>query len=138
MIADDDPFDVHKLALSDDQVRERLASVPHRMRKRRQHFIKVPWVWAERLAHAPAHCHLSGSAACALPTLERRWRAFHAFEHCDGRRRGNPLAQVGSAEGVGTAGPDHCRAAFAARSAGHRCDPRMSVCRTCCCSPGAA
>ncbi len=70
MIADDDPFDVHKLALSDDQVRERLASVPHRMRKRRQHFIKVPWVWAERLAHAR---HIA-TYRVALHVLYRHWK----------------------------------------------------------------
>jgi hypothetical protein len=65
-----DPFDVDKLALTDEQVRERLAIVPRKIRKQRQQFIKVPWVWAERLAKA----HYAATYRVALHVLHQHWK----------------------------------------------------------------
>jgi hypothetical protein len=44
----DDSFDLKSLVLP--TVRERLAVVPRKIQKRRQHFVKVPWTWIERLS----------------------------------------------------------------------------------------
>jgi|SRR5262249_41924429 len=52
MMDADDPYaDLkrHRLA---PEILERLAVVSQPIRKRRQHFIKVPWGWVERLAAA--------------------------------------------------------------------------------------
>src|SRR6476659_8146541 len=55
MNKDRDPFE--GLALTDEQVKERLAVVPRKVLKRRQQFIMVPWTWAEKLvgAHGQAY-----------------------------------------------------------------------------------
>jgi hypothetical protein len=51
MTADtEDPFDLKKLALPPEMARQQWAAVPRRIQKRRQHFVKVPWTWIERLA----------------------------------------------------------------------------------------
>jgi hypothetical protein len=47
-----DPFDLKTLRLTGDQVGERLAAVPAKIQKRRQHFIKLPMTWYERLRGA--------------------------------------------------------------------------------------
>ena len=50
MNRDRDPFE--GLALTDEQVKERLAVVPRKIQKRREHFVKVPGLWVERLVGA--------------------------------------------------------------------------------------
>ena len=49
----DDPDDMAAYALTDEQVRERLAVVPRKIQKRRKQFVMVPCTWVERLADAP-------------------------------------------------------------------------------------
>ena len=49
----EDPFDLQALRVDpNDGELLRLAKVPAKVQKRRGHFIKVPWVWFERLAGA--------------------------------------------------------------------------------------
>jgi hypothetical protein len=67
-MTDEDPF--ANLALTNDQVRERLAIVPRKIAKRRRHFIRVPWVWAERLVEA----RLISTYRVALHVLYEDWR----------------------------------------------------------------
>jgi hypothetical protein len=52
-MTDDDPFNLNGLALTEEQVKERLAVVPRKIQKRRQQFVMVPWTWRERLEGAP-------------------------------------------------------------------------------------
>jgi hypothetical protein len=52
MTANRDHLNPDELALTDEQVQERLASVPRKIQKRRQHFIALPWMWFERLKGA--------------------------------------------------------------------------------------
>ena len=61
-----DPFDLKRLAL-----RERLAVVPRKIQKQRRHFVKVPGIWAERLARA----RYIVSYRVALHLLYRHWKA---------------------------------------------------------------
>jgi hypothetical protein len=67
-MSQDDSFD--GLALTDDQVRERLANVPRKIQKRRRHFIKVPWAWVERLAKA----RYTATYRVALHLLYQHWK----------------------------------------------------------------
>ena len=68
MNKDRDPFE--GLALTDEQVKERLAVVPRKIQKRRKHFILVPWTWAERLAEA----NYIGTYRTALHLLYQHWK----------------------------------------------------------------
>jgi hypothetical protein len=45
-------------------------SVPKKLQRQRQHFIKVPWRWAERLAKA----HHIATYRLALHVLYRHWK----------------------------------------------------------------
>jgi hypothetical protein len=45
------PFDLNALRLTDDQVRV-LTVVPRKIQNRRQQFVRVPWLWVERLRDA--------------------------------------------------------------------------------------
>ena len=45
----DDPLNLDRLTLVDNQIPERRVSAPRKVQKRRQHFIMVPWAWFERL-----------------------------------------------------------------------------------------
>jgi hypothetical protein len=65
----DDSFDLKGLVLP--PVRERLAVVPRKIQKRRQHFVKVPWVWVERLAEA----HYTVTYRVALHLLYQHWKS---------------------------------------------------------------
>jgi hypothetical protein len=65
----DDPFDIENLALTDEQVRARLAVVPRKILKRRQHFVQVPWVWIEKLAGAHGQTY-----RVALALLYLHWK----------------------------------------------------------------
>ena len=47
--------DLEGLALPAEMVTERLAIVPRKIRKRRQHFTMVPHTWRERLDGATGH-----------------------------------------------------------------------------------
>ncbi len=49
----EDPFDLQALRVDpNDGELIRLAKVPAKVQKRRGHFIKVPWVWFEKLGDA--------------------------------------------------------------------------------------
>jgi hypothetical protein len=63
----DDPID--GFVLTDDQVQQRLASVPRKIQKRRQHFVQVPWAWVERLVGAPGQTY-----RLALMLLYQHWK----------------------------------------------------------------
>jgi len=68
-MSDHHELDVGKFALTNEQVRQRLASVPFKMRKRRQQFVKVPWTWVDKLAGA------TGQTYCvALCLLHLHWQ----------------------------------------------------------------
>jgi hypothetical protein len=60
-----DPFDLKGLVLP----RERLAVVPRKTQKRRQHFVKVPWIWIERLNKSPGNTY-----RVALYVLYEHWK----------------------------------------------------------------
>jgi hypothetical protein len=47
-MTEEDPFDLSKLVLPREMIRERCITVPRKIRH--GHFVKVPWVWIERLA----------------------------------------------------------------------------------------
>jgi hypothetical protein len=66
MIAD--PFDLETLQLTDDQIRV-LNVTPRKIRKRRAHFITVPFTWLERLQDAPGQTY-----RLALLLLYRHWQ----------------------------------------------------------------
>jgi hypothetical protein len=66
----DDPFDINKLALTDEQVEERLAVVPRKIQKRRRHFIMMPMAWRERLDGATGHTIL-----VALDLIYLGWKS---------------------------------------------------------------
>jgi hypothetical protein len=48
---DDDPFDLERLRLPSEQA-QTATRTPHRIAKRREHFIRVPFGWLERLKGA--------------------------------------------------------------------------------------
>ena len=67
MTDDRNPFaDLDALRLS-----EHLASVPEKIRKRRQQFVKVPWTWIERLIAA----RQIATYRVALFVLHQSWKA---------------------------------------------------------------
>jgi hypothetical protein len=77
MTIGDDPFDLEKLRLRPENIRaytdsagEKWATVPLKVRRRRQHFVKVPWTWVERLAEA----RYVATYRLALYVLYRHWR----------------------------------------------------------------
>jgi hypothetical protein len=65
----DDPFDLDRLTFRDDQIQERPASVPAKIERRRQHFIKVPWRWMEKLSSASGR-----TFEVALRLLYMHWK----------------------------------------------------------------
>jgi hypothetical protein len=77
MKIEDDPFaDLEKLRLHPEHYRastagEKWATVPLKVRRRRQHFVKVPWTWVERLADA----RYVATYRLALHVLYQHWRA---------------------------------------------------------------
>lgn len=48
----------------------KLAAVPKQIRRRRQHFVRVPWTWVERLAKA----RYTATYRVALHILYRHWK----------------------------------------------------------------
>jgi len=126
-VTEDDPFDLEKLRLRPEDVKayagetgEKWAVVPLKVRRRRQHFVKVPWVWVERLAEARLiatyrvallvlylHWENGGkpftlsNGAAALVGVERsaKWRALRELEQFGliairRRKRKTPLITV--------------------------------------------
>jgi hypothetical protein len=67
MKAEDDPFDLENLRLPPEQLFQ--PRTPHRIAKRREHFIKVPFEWLVRLEGASGK-----SYALALHLLYLHWR----------------------------------------------------------------
>jgi hypothetical protein len=61
-----DDFDLEKLRLP---LGEKWAVVPLKIRKRRQHFVKVPWTWVERLDGASGKTY-----RVALCLLYQYWK----------------------------------------------------------------
>jgi hypothetical protein len=66
----DDPFDLKKLRVdpADGEI-VRLVKVPTKIRKRRQRFIKVPWIWFEKLASESGQTY-----RVALYLMYRHWK----------------------------------------------------------------
>jgi hypothetical protein len=65
---EDDPFDLEKLRLR-PEADENWAVVPLKIRRRRRHFVKVPWAWVEKLAEA----RYISTYRVALHVLYRDW-----------------------------------------------------------------
>jgi hypothetical protein len=59
------------LALPPEMVRERLAAVPRKIQKRRDHFVRVPWTWIERLAKTQS----ANTYRVALHLLYLHWKS---------------------------------------------------------------
>jgi hypothetical protein len=68
MTHEDDPFDLEKLRLH-PKANEKWAVVPLKVRRRRRHFVKVPWTWVERLVEA----RYIATYRVALYVLYRHW-----------------------------------------------------------------
>ena len=67
---DQDPYaDLKQHALTPEML-AKLAVVPRKIQKRRQHFVQVPWTWVERLAKAR---HIA-TYRVALHVLYRHWK----------------------------------------------------------------
>jgi hypothetical protein len=71
---EEDPFNLNKLVLPREMIRERCITVPRKIRH--GHFVKVPWAWIERLA--PTH-----SAAT--------YRVAHHVLYQHWKQRGQPI-----------------------------------------------
>ena len=72
-----------------------LAVVPRKIQKRRQHFVKVPWTWIERLATA----RYIATYRVALHMLYRHWKRAANPSHCqrhDGRWKASSGEQNGA------------------------------------------
>jgi hypothetical protein len=66
-----DPFDIKVLRINpnDPSIVPRPVGTPLKIRKRREQFIKVPWVWAEKLMGASGRTY-----AVALHLLHLHWK----------------------------------------------------------------
>jgi hypothetical protein len=67
---DDDPYADLKQHRLTPEMLEKLAVVPRKIQRRRQHFVKVPWTWIERLARA----RYTATYRVALHVLYRHWK----------------------------------------------------------------
>jgi len=65
---EDDPFDLERLRLHPEAC-EKWAVVPLKVRRRRQHFVRVPWTWVEKLAEA----RYIATYRVALHVLYQHW-----------------------------------------------------------------
>ena len=65
-----DPLHLDNLRLPPEMVRERWAVVPKKIQKQRQHFVKVPWPWVERLRAAKN----TATYRVALYLLYQHWK----------------------------------------------------------------
>ena len=118
-MTDDKAIDLENYALPDGPIRERPASVPRKIAKRRQHFVRVPWAWVERLKGAGGstyrlalillYLHWKGNGEpvklangmLQIDGVSRhsKWRALNELERRDmivveRRRRRSPLIRV--------------------------------------------
>jgi hypothetical protein len=66
----DDSFDLKKLVLPPEIVRERRGIEPKKIQKRRAYFVKVPWVWVEQLDGAAGQTY-----RLALCLLYLHWKS---------------------------------------------------------------
>jgi hypothetical protein len=79
MKIEDDPFaNLEKLRLQPEHYQasttgagKKWATVPLKVQKRRRHFVKVPWIWVERLGEA----RYIATYRLALHVLYRHWKA---------------------------------------------------------------
>ena len=116
---DEDPYaDLKQHALTPEML-EKLAVVPRKIQKRREHFVKVPWTWVERLkglqgkpTGLPCACSTctgkvaaspsSSPTACCRSTASvarAKWKALSDLEQrgliaVERRRRRSPLIRV--------------------------------------------
>jgi hypothetical protein len=70
MVDDPDPYADLKQHRLDPEMLAKLAVVPRKIRKRREHFVKVPWTWVERLVKA----RYTATYRVALHVLYRHWK----------------------------------------------------------------
>ena len=124
MTPDDDPYanlKQHRLTPETQTMIERqVARVPKKIRKRQQHFVMVPWAWAERLQGASGktyrvaicllylHWRGSKSGPIKLPngmlkidgvSRQSKWRALNDLERrrlivVEHRPRKSPLVRL--------------------------------------------
>jgi hypothetical protein len=67
----DDPYADLKQHRLTPETLAKLAGVPRKIRKRREHFVQFPWPWVERLAKA----RYIATYRVALHVLYRHWKA---------------------------------------------------------------
>ena len=116
---DDKAIDLEKYALPDRPIPERRATVPRKIRRRGEHFVRVPWAWVERLNGARGstyrlalillYLHWKGNGEpiklangmLRIDGISRysKWRALNELERrgmivVERRRRRSPLIQV--------------------------------------------
>jgi hypothetical protein len=119
MTDDDKAIDLEKYALSDGPIRERPASVPRKIMRRRRHFVQVPWTWVDRLKGAQGSTYrvalillyldwkgngepiklANGMLRIDGVSRYSKWRALNELERrgmivVERRRRRSPLIQV--------------------------------------------
>jgi hypothetical protein len=68
MIEDEDQLDIAKFRLPPEMVRGRRITVPRKIRH--GHFVKVPWIWIERLART----HSAATYRVAMHLLYQHWK----------------------------------------------------------------
>ena len=71
MVDDPDPYADLKQHRLTPEMLAKLAVVPRKIQRRREHFVKVPWSWVERLAKA----RYTATYRVALHILYRRWKS---------------------------------------------------------------
>ena len=69
-MTENDPYADLKQHRMTPEILATLAVVPRKIQKRRQHFVKVPWTWIERLANA----RYTATYRVALHILYRHWK----------------------------------------------------------------
>jgi hypothetical protein len=67
---EDDPYADPKQHRMTPEMMAKLAVVPRKIQKRREHFVRVPWPWIEQLAKAR---HIA-TYRVALHVLYRHWK----------------------------------------------------------------
>ena len=74
-MTENDPYADLKQHRMTPEILATLAVVPRKIQKQRQHFVKVPWTWIERLAGA----RYTATYRVALHILYRHWRGGEPF-----------------------------------------------------------
>ena len=74
-MTENDPYADLKQHRMTPEILATLAVVPRKIQKQRQHFVKVPWTWIERLATA----RYTATYRVALHILYRHWRGGKPF-----------------------------------------------------------